>query len=446
MVDEMPRYGNGGWDSDKKKWKIRTKEFRAEMSPKQLERHFQFTEGTIPKNEQGSQKFWLRYLKEVREQNTYTRVHAAHTARLNQLQNEKRIAQAENQDTTEIDEDIRLLGEQSADDKNYLSAKESKWVAGVQAIMGGEVDPFTATILARSVPQIRRQSEKGMLKPEIDEFLKNNKGTHYKLALTTFLEQVGNIPVSKIDTFTYRKWKAFLEENTKGSKVTAENKLGYVKTFLKQVAADHNLIFSFLISKDADKLDLPEPEERNKENEYWTKDEIQKALKALDLPEMQKYRKLARFTLLCGINFGAYPSDLTQQYFLKSKLGENGSYRTGREKNFRQGKQEGRITVYSLWQETLEAYAELPEKYTYRQLLYHFSKLRKFAGITKTQESLRKTGTQKIHELFGEPVSRLYRNEGENDTHYKSYITTTTRPIYEILKEATDKIREEFIL
>lgn len=286
-----------------------------------------------------------------------------------------------------------------------------------------------------------------MLRTEINEFLKLR--AHYRNSLYEFLKVVGNILIETIDLNTYRTWKTHLEDYYKPNKdgsekpwispVTIKNKWKAVKTFLRELSSNHNLNFSFLNSKIQDTLNIPANKPRDLRQEYWTRDEIQQALaNSGGLP-------LARFAILAGLNLGAYPSDLTPDYFTADKLAGK-IYTTARRKNTRLGIQKGQITSYCLWEETIEAYQSLPANYTIRQMFYELKKLKKLTGITKEQKGLRKTGAQRIKEIAGDSMARLYRNEGEMKVQEVSYTTNTTTPIVEQLRLLTDQLRTEFIL
>lgn len=389
-----------GYYPKKRLWQIRKKGFTVAKSIRQLSDHFGVD---IPETERDSRPYWKRYIAELQEQTI-----------------EQKAKQLLAIPTTIQDHLPPIL----------------PTVARMQAFEQFKADPqFSQIVEATKV----KKGAKGMLRTEINEFCKIKTGNHYRNSLDEFLKAVGNILIETIDIQTYRKWKQYLEENHKGAAVTTKNKFKFVKTFLRELAINHNLNFNFLNSRMLDKLNLPPDKPRDLREEYWTRGEIQQAIaQSGGLP-------LARFAILSGINLGLYPSDLTPDYFTPDKLQGN-IYTTARKKNTREGVQKGQITSYCLWPETLEAYKALPATYTRRQIFYELKKLNKLTGIKKNQKGLRKTGAQRIKEIAGDAMARLYRNEGEMRVQEISYTTNQTTPIVEQLRILTDQLRTEFIL
>ena len=389
-----------GYYPKKRLWQIRKKGFTVAKSIRQLSDHFGVD---IPETERDSRPYWKRYLSELQEKT--------------------------------IEQKAKELLAIPVTIQDHLPPILPT-VARMQAFEQFKADPqFSQIVEATKV----KKGAKGMLRTEINEFCKIKTGNHYRNSLDEFLKAVGNILIETIDIQTYRKWKTYLEDNHKGAAVTTKNKFKFVKTFLRELAINHNLNFNFLNSRMLDKLNLPEDKPRDLREEYWTREEIQQAIaNSGGLP-------LARFAILAGLNLGAYPSDLTPDYFTADKLAGN-IYTTARKKNTREGVQKGQITSYCLWPETIEAYKALPESYTIRQMFYELKKLKAITGITKEQKGLRKTGAQRIKEIAGDAMARLYRNEGEMRVQEISYTTNQTTPIVEQLRILTDQLRTEFII
>jgi hypothetical protein len=423
IMDDVRRKNTGTWDRTQNRWEL--KKLGIRKTPRQLA---EVLGEKVPEGKIASRPFWDKYLVALgKADEAEKRKRSRLQERLRSLDIIIESLEAENRDATEFRKERQHVLNLPEWDTDHADIPAVHPDAKTELELLGLQDDELA-IRVHNSHHTKRPPQKGSVKKEVEAYIaaKTGKDKHnIAAALNLFLKACGNITVREIDIEVYRRFKAFLMEQTSWGDTTKAKNQGRVHTFLHALETDYNHPMPWI----GDKRHMLEVPEGGKVQ--YDLHQVQAALAHAD--------GIARTVLLAGLNFGFYASDMVE---LGDEHVVGGGTHVSKVRAKLKHKRNKVKPVWAMWPETK---AVLRFGLTKTDIEREFNKLRTKYKLPE-QKALRKTVAQMIqdHAELGEEYALLYRGESRAGTHHKNYIRPYTPAQVAKLDRALEIVRGVF--